>query len=330
MQHYTKSGEPCALVTNIQKYTIHDGPGIRTAIFMKGCSMHCLWCSNPETIDPRPQIGVYPTKCLSRDKCGYCVKSCPETPSPIEFDENGFIKSVTMTDKCRDCMKCTDVCPARALKRWGEEMTLPELLKIITEDRSFYQKTGGGVTLNGGEVMQQWEFAEMLLKACKEASIGTCVETALFCPQEHMEAVLQHADIVITDIKHMDSDKHREFTGAPNELILSNMKRLSQMGKHLVIRTPIVAGYNGDEENIRRTGEFIRDEMGGRIVQYQLLPYRRMGTEKYESLNQPYPFEDYVAPEREVWERNLLSLADILQNEYNLPAVAGSSKKLDL
>ena len=227
-------------------------------------------------------------------------------------------------------MKCADECPGHAIKSWGEEKTLAQLMKIIKGDINFYNRTGGGVTLNGGEVLLQWEFAKMLLKECKEVGINTCVETALCVPTEHMEEVFEYTDLVITDIKHMDSETHKKLTGQPNELILKNIKRASELGKKIVIRTPVVNGYNNSEENIRATGAFLRDELGGKIVAYQLLPYRRMGTEKYESLEKPYPFEDYKAPEREVWEADLLHLADILKDEFGLPAVAGSSEKLDV
>ncbi len=329
MLYRNDAGEPCALVSNIQKYTIHDGPGIRTEIFFKGCPLRCLWCSNPETLDTKPRIGVYPTKCLTLIKCGACVKACPENGAPLEF-ENGVLKAANMTDACKGCFKCTDVCPPRALKQWGEWMSLPELMKVIAEDRSFYQKTGGGVTLSGGEVLLQWEIAAMLLEECYKEHINTCVESALCCPPEHMETVWQHTDLVITDIKHMDPLKHREYTGVDNKLILENIKCTVEFGKKLVIRTPVVAGYNDDLENIRATGAFIRDELGGKIVQYQLLPYRRLGTEKYDSLNLPYPMGDYVMPERAVWEENLLKLTDILVSEYGLPAVAGSGCKLEI
>ena len=329
MLHKNKSGEPAALVTSIQKYTIHDGPGIRTAIFFKGCPMRCLWCSNPETISPVPQLGVYPAKCLSLEKCGLCLAACPASDKrPVRHNETGVLSSIEMLPECAGCYKCAGVCPGRAIKQWGEYQTLPELMKIIEEDKSFYGRSGGGVTLNGGEVLLQWEFAAMLLRECVNSGINTCVETALNCPPAHMEAVYEYTDLVITDIKHMDSEKHRELTGTGNELILDNIKRTAALGKPLVIRTPVVFGYNGDGENIRKTGEFIKNALGGKILQYQLLPYRKMGTEKYASLNQPYPMGDYEPPEREVWERGLLRLTDILINEYGIPAVAGSSKKL--
>ena len=329
MLHKNKNGEPAALVTNIQKYTIHDGPGIRTAVFLKGCPMNCLWCSNPETISPMPQLGVYPAKCLSLDKCGLCLKACPTSEKyPIKHGENGVLAAIEMLPECDGCYKCADACPSRAIKQWGEYQTVPELMKIIEEDRSFYERGGGGVTLNGGEVMLQWELVEMLLRACAKAGINTCVETALNCPSAHMEAVFKYTDLVITDIKHMDSAKHRELTGAGNEQILDNIKKTVTLGKPLVIRTPVVFGYNGDEENIRKTGEFIKNALGGKIIQYQLLPYRKMGTEKYDSLGRPYPMGNYAPPTREAWEPELLRLTNILITDYALPAVAGSAKRL--
>ena len=321
--------EPSGLITNIQKYTIHDGPGIRTAVFFKGCSLKCIWCSNPETVDTQQQIGVYPSKCLSLKKCGYCLKSCPApAPCPIGFDENGLLKSVRMIPECIECFICDDVCPSRAIKTWGERMSVSELIRIITEDRSFYDRSGGGVTLTGGEVMLQWEFAALLLKSCKDEGINTCVESALNCAREYVEAVYEFADLVIADIKHMDTSKHRLFTGAGNEQILDNIKRTTNLGKKLVLRTPVVIGYNSDEANIRATGAFIRDELGGNVAQYQLLPYRKLGTEKYDSLGREYPMGDYAVLERETWEREIRRLADLLFNEYGIPTTAGTGQRL--
>jgi pyruvate formate lyase activating enzyme len=247
--------------------------------------------------------------------------------APLEF-ENGILKSIQMSSFCDTCFQCTHACPSQALKRWGELMTVEDMIKVIKEDSSFYRKTGGGVTLSGGEVMVQWEVAAMLLKACKTLDISTCVETALNCPHEHMEAVYEFADLVITDIKHMNSEIHKALTGVGNELILDNIKRTAEMGKKLVIRTPVVSGYNGDEANMRASGAFIRDELHNKIVQYQLLPFRKIGAEKYDSLGIPYPLGDYRPPERSAWEKDLMRYADILVNEYGVPAVPGSGRKL--
>lgn len=327
--------EPKGLIFNIQRFTIHDGPGIRTEVFFKGCPLRCKWCSNPESISPKPQLGVYPEKCIGIDKCGLCVGACPSEPSPLRFAESKVASAER--GRCGDfpsedpdgCFACADACPASALIRWGKRKTVDELLKIIVADRSLYQKSGGGVTLSGGEVMLQWEFATELLRACKENYIHTCVESALFCKLEHMEKVYEFADMVITDIKHMDDEKHKSFTGVGNTLILDNIKRSVELDKKVIVRIPVIPKINDDEENILATGKFIREILNNKVIQLQLLPYRKLGIDKYESLNEPYPMGDgYIAPERPEWEPRLLYLTDLLVN-LGVPAVAGSNVKYE-
>jgi len=319
------------LVSNIQKYTIHDGPGIRTEIFFTGCTMRCIWCSNPETIEYRRRLGFYPSKCISRDKCGICAKHCPNPDEHIVFDDDGKVFHVKQTAECADCFACAEACPPRAIKVWGEEYTVERLMDVIEQDRSFYERTGGGVTLSGGETLLQADFAEELLIACKAAGINTCVESALHVPWATAERVLKHADMIITDVKHMDTARHAEITGVGNELIHENIVKTAELcaanGVPLVVRTPIVPSYNADEENIRATGAFLAS-LPCKLAAYQLLPYRKMGTEKYDSLGDAYPLADYVPPERADWEANLLRLAEMLREEYGLPAVAGSAGKL--
>jgi len=320
------SGEPCGLISNIQRYTVHDGPGIRTAVFFTGCTMRCIWCSNPETIENSPQLGVYPNKCISLKKCGHCIKNCPQGGAPIEFDDIGAIKAVKMTETCSDCLKCAQVCPTSAIKLWGEKMTLPQLMKEIEADRHFYDRSGGGITLNGGEAMMQWEFSQMLLKACKEKGINTCVETALHCPTEHMEAVYEYTDLVIADIKHMDSDNHKLYTGVGNHQILENLKRTVELKKKLVIRTPVIPGYNGDEQSIRDIASFIKNELGRAIAAWQLLPFHKLGVEKYEALAMDYPMKNYPSQNPAERDLELKRLADILRADYSLPVQAGTDE----
>ncbi|MDR0917082.1 MAG: glycyl-radical enzyme activating protein [Oscillospiraceae bacterium] len=316
-----------ALVSNIQKYTIHDGPGIRTEIFFTGCTLRCLWCSNPETIEPRARLGVYPSKCISREKCGWCVAACPIGGAPLVFGDDGVIERVEPSPECRDCFKCADKCPPRALKTWGTRYTVDELLNIVLEDESFYRRSGGGVTLSGGEPIMQWEFARELLRRCRDAGVNTCVETALHVPWDSAAAVFDYTDLVITDVKHMDTEKHREYCGAGNELILANIRKTSERGLPIVVRTPIVPQYNADDANIRATAEFLAS-LPVAPVAWQLLPYRKMGTEKYDSLGLSYPLGDYEPPPRDEWERNLVRLTEMVRTEYGLSAVAGSSETL--
>jgi pyruvate formate lyase activating enzyme len=313
-------------IFNIQRFTIHDGPGVRTEVFFKGCPLNCLWCSNPEGISPASQLGIYPAKCIGSDKCRMCLDACPQKKTPLVF--NGNIIESALREKCgAGCMACAAACPASAIIQWGLDKTVDGLLKVILSDRSLYKKSGGGVTLSGGEVMLQWEFARDLLRTCKKNYIHTCVESALFCSQEHMEAVYEFADMVITDIKHIDSQTHKRYTGVGNEVILENIKRTVELNKPLIVRIPVVPGYNDDFENILETGRFIRDVLENKVLQVQLLPYRKLGVEKYDSLNLGYPMgNDYVPTERSVWEANLLYLTDMLK-KAGVPAVAGSNEK---
>jgi len=316
-------------VCNIQGYTIHDGPGIRTEFFLQGCPMHCLWCSNPESQGYLPQFGLYETKCLGKDICGYCEKACPH-PERLRFDENGKLAKVDNCADCADCLACADACVADAIKVWGRPMTVEQAMAALRKDRHYYEKTGGGITVSGGEAMVQWQFTAELLKACREEGIHTCVESALFCPPEHMEAVLEQADLLIADIKHMDSAVHQKLTGVGNERILENLRIAAKKGIPMVIRTPVVMGCNDSEENMLATGRFIREELGKAVIQYQLLPYRKMGTEKYEALGLAYPMGDYVPPERSEWEQRLRTLCELLVETFAIPAVTGSGHPLPL
>ncbi|HWQ40533.1 MAG TPA: glycyl-radical enzyme activating protein [Desulfosporosinus sp.] len=316
-----------ATVFNIQKYTVHDGPGIRTAIFFKGCPMHCLWCSNPESMKAYPQVAVFKKDCISLDKCGRCLHTCPYQDEQILQVENGYVVGIDRK-KCRNCLLCAQACPNSTLKIFGKKYTVRELMNIIMEDRTFYRDSNGGVTVGGGDPLMQYEFIRDLFTECKRYGVHTCLETELQCKREAVEAVLPYTDLWITDIKVMDPNKHQQYTGMTNERILENIKFAVDCGAKLIIRTPVVPGYNNDEENIHATARFVSEQLKNKIVQYQLLPYRLLGTEKYEALQIPYPMGDIKQPPREEYEPNIRHLVKLMV-AYGVPAVAGSSVKYD-
>lgn len=312
-------------IFNIQRYTIHDGPGIRTEIFMKGCPLRCRWCSNPESISLHPEIGVYASRCIGISKCGYCLKACPESgKGTITVQEN----CVTGIDRniCNGCLKCADACPSNALTVWGKKMTISEIMTVILSDTDFYAKSGGGATISGGEPLLQWNFTIELLKECIDNHIHTCLETALNIQTEIVLQVLPYADMIITDIKHMDPSKHREYTGSGNDLILKNIAAVTDKNKPLIIRIPVIPEHNDDDENIQATADFITEELHNRVKQVQLLPYKQLGVEKYTSLGRNYPMNYFNPPEREIWEENIKRIAAILQS-YGIPAVPGTGAK---
>ena len=315
------------IIFNIQRFTVHDGPGIRTEIFFKGCPLKCKWCSNPESINANTEIGVYANRCIGTDKCGLCLTTCPESPKPFIIED----KTVTTINRqtCVACGKCADACPANALVIWGKKMTVPEVMEVILKDMPYYQKSGGGVTLSGGEVLLQWRFARELLQECRKHGIHTCVESSLHIKPEILEEILPFIDLVITDIKHMDSAQHLINSGVGNELILENIKRVVLSNSPLIIRIPVIPDHNNSEDNIRATAEFIRKELNNRVLQVQLLPYRQLGTEKYASLGLKYPMPDNAVVERSVWEKNIKELAEIMKT-YKIPAVAGTTTSVKL
>ncbi len=317
------------IIFDVQKFTVHDGPGIRTNIFLKGCPLRCLWCSNPEGLKSGPQVGVYANRCIGIDKCGLCFRACPEIDNGALVIKDNRIDHINR-EVCTDCLRCAEECPSQGtLKVWGREMSVAEVLEIILADQEFYEKSGGGVTLSGGEVFLQAAFARELLEACKTSGINTCVESALHCDSNLLDMVYPQVDLVITDIKHMDSEIHKKLTGVGNQRILNNIKKTADFGLPLVIRIPVVAEYNNDEANIRNTAEFIASCLGSQVKQVQLLPFRELGLDKYQALGMEYPMSDFIPSERSVWEANLLHLAGIMQ-EYGVPAVAGTTQKYDL
>ena len=277
------------IVFNVQRFTIHDGPGIRTELFLKGCPLRCEWCSNPESWHRNIEVGIYASKCISKEKCGACENVCP-VEGAINF-ENGIIESIDR-EVCTNCMKCYNSCPAEAIKAWGKMMTVEECMEITRKDRGFYDKSGGGVTVSGGDPFVQSDFVMELFKACKQENIQTCIESTFYAKWEQIEKVLPYTDLIISDIKHMNSEIHKKHTGVDNHLILENLQKLANDGREMILRIPVIPNVNDDMENIEKTADFIIDKLNGNVRTLQLLSFMRLGEEKYQSLGIPYKMEE--------------------------------------
>jgi pyruvate formate lyase activating enzyme len=263
-------------IFNIQHYSIHDGPGIRTTVFFMGCPLRCLWCQNPESQGFQPVIFFDAEKCVG---CGQCVEACPE--GAIHIIEG---KSKTNRDQCKGHGRCVEVCPYEARSLMGRNATAGEVFEDVNSDAIFYQNSGGGVTISGGDPVAQPDFAISILKLCREAGIHTAIETCGFAKWEILKAILDYTDLVLYDIKHMDAAIHKKYTAVSNELILDNAKRIrAKLKLPMLARLPIIPGYNDSLENLKSAARFIAQELGNE-VKVHLLPYHRLGETKYERM----------------------------------------------
>lgn len=287
-------------VFNIQRFTIHDGPGMRTELFLKGCPMRCRWCSNPESHKGYVEPGVYKSKCISVRKCGLCQKACPQEGALVFY--RGKLTSIDR-EKCTNCMECAEACPADAIKRWGSEMTVDECMEAIRRDVDFYRRSGGGVTVSGGEPLLQSGFVAELFKRCRREDIHTCCESTFHVGWEQVEKVLPYTDLFISDMKHMDDDVHREYTGVGNGLLLENLVKLADRGCEMILRIPVIPGVNDDTANMEATADFIIERMGNSVRTLQLLSFMRLGEEKYASLGMPYEMKELKFNRRSLQKR---------------------------
>lgn len=285
----TRAGiiERKAFVANIQKYNMYDGPGIRTIVFFKGCPLRCKWCSNPEGLERKYQVMFKKNSCIN---CGACVTACPVGIHVISKETGEH--EVRRDIECIGCRKCVEVCGEKALTIAGEIKTISELLKIIEEDRAFYDISGGGITLGGGEVLMQPEAAANLLMVCKKEGINTAIETSGYAKLEAVLQVAEFVDLFLFDIKHMDSEKHFELTGVHNELILNNLKELLGRRFNVRIRMPLLKGLNDSKDEIEKVIKFLlpfRDYKNFKGI--DLLPYHKFGVNKYNQLDKDYQLE---------------------------------------
>ncbi len=304
-------------VFNIQRFSIHDGPGIRTTVFLKGCTLACVWCHNPESIARAPELAFFPNKCI---RCGHCFEACPtgalhlapapvaqasrlwntqarglchqngaETPSLQDAWERRYDK-----ERCRLCGKCAEACYAEAIVMEGRDASAEEVVAEVLRDKLFYDNSSGGVTLSGGEPLLQDDFCAEVLAQCKGRGVHTALDTAASVPWAAFEKALPHTDLVLLDLKLMDSERHRAATGAGNELILANARRLAAADLPIVVRVPIVPGYTDDEANVAAIADFVRGFH--RLDYVELLPYHRFAEAKYRRLERDYGLEGVEAP----------------------------------
>ena len=275
-----------AFIFNKQKYNMYDGPGVRTLVFFKGCPLRCKWCSNPEGLERKYQIMFKPTTCVS---CGSCVPVCPQKIHSISSSGEHIIdRSID----CIGCGQCVEACIPDALKVSGEQVPISELLEYVEQDRAFYDQSGGGVTLGGGEVTAQPEAAINLLQACKQEGLHTAIETCGYTKKETILRFAEYVDLFLFDLKHIDPDRHFELTGVRNEMILENLEELIMKRNHVKVRMPMLKGINDSEAEIRGVIEFLKPFREFKNFEgIDLLPYHKLGVNKYVQLGMDYPIE---------------------------------------
>lgn len=292
-----------ACIFNIQKYSIHDGPGIRTVIFFKGCPLSCLWCSNPESQDKNIQLICDETKC---EQCLHCISVCPKSAitsykNHIKIDSN----------KCVSCFNCKNSCPQKALSVEGKFMTISEVVKEVMKDEMFYEESNGGVTLSGGEVFMQHQFASELLRALKEKNIHTAIETTGYTSKDIFSSLIEHIDLLLFDIKHYDREKHLKATNVYNDIIIENLKIAINSEKDIIIRIPVIPTINSSLEDAIGFCKLLKSINAKKV---NLLPFHQFGQKKYTLLDKPYAFEDT----KQLHEEDLLDYQNIfLKNGFD-------------
>lgn len=274
------------MIFNIQKCSIHDGYGLRTLVFFKGCPLRCKWCANPESQEYWPEIMESQSKCIG---CGACLRGCPNSAITVEDDGPRINRGL-----CKNCFKCTDSCYASSKHQIGKDYDIEELYKQIERDSVFYSIKGGGVTFSGGEPLTQPKYLTEIAKICSERGIDVAVESCGCGNYSEFKQALPYIGSMFIDIKHIDSDRHKFLTGSGNEIILDNIRRIAQSGIHITIRTPVIPGLTSSYENITGIAEFLCTIP--EIKEYELLAYHQFGVNKYNALGRKYELEDVQPP----------------------------------
>lgn len=302
------------MVFNVQKYSVHDGPGIRTIVFLKGCSLRCRWCSNPESQNTMPELAWNEGRCIGLEKCGHCVEVCGKGA----LGEGADGKPALRRDKCGDCgHACAAACPSQGLLVYGRRRTVGDVLDSVEQDMAFYTRSGGGMTLSGGEPLLQKDFAVALLRQARQRRMKTAIETCGMVPEENIREAAPWLSFALFDIKHTDTEAHKAQTGAGNERILANFRILAEEFPSLPIRarTPVIPGFNDNPGAIEGIARFL--EPFGH-VQYELLPYHRLGTQKYHFLHREPPMGDVTLEKSRMPELQKVAL-DILGERVQIP-----------
>lgn len=284
-----KEDSPPGIITDIQKFSVHDGPGIRTVVFMKGCPLRCAWCQNPETQFHQPEIAYFSSSCV---QCGSCLRACPERALSVQDDG----KIIRDPELCKKCGKCVTACNFNAMRMFGKYSTADDVIHEVLKDRVFYEQSGGGVTLSGGEPLLQHDFSLYILKQLNHEGIHTAIETCGYCQWEDFLPILNHTDLVLFDLKHLDFELHKNYTGVNNDLILNNLKNILQMEKKIVVRFPLIPGFNDDTKNIDAMVAFLKNN---RLSHLHIMPFHQMGQEKWYSLKKNYACETVIPPSEE-------------------------------
>lgn len=295
--------ELTGLIFDIQRFSVHDGPGIRTTVFLKGCPLRCLWCQNPESMSRQPEITFIATNCIN---CGKCLEVCPEEAIRVSTEQGRVIDRTG----CTLCGECIEFCYAGALNIIGRYLTVAEVLAEVERDRDFYIKSGGGVTFSGGEPTAQPAFLEELCRQAQAQGLHTTIDTCGYVQWDTLRSILRYVDLVLYDLKHMDSTEHRRLTGVPNELILENLQRISSLGLPVYVRIPLVPGCNDSPENIEATAAFVAGLPN--IQKFDILPYHRLGEPKWRQLDYSYELHGVEPPNRE----HVYGLADIARTYH--------------
>lgn len=288
------------IITDIQRFSLHDGPGIRTTVFLKGCNMACSWCHNPETIHTGPELLYYDSNCMN---CGKCGEVCPSGAHRFADGQHVFDRSL-----CEACGQCVEVCFAGACVMSGKWMDSQEVLEEVLQDEPYYRRSGGGITVSGGEVFVQTAFVEELLRSCRGKGIHTAVETNLSYPWERMESALAYTDLVMLGLKMWDSREHQKWTGQDNSRVLDNIRRLSRAGIPYIVRTPVIPGVNDSEACIADICRFLVQE--AKADYYELLRFNPLGGTKYQALQKPNDF----GSARVTDDATMMRLGDVVRN----------------